>query len=361
MVQINPSKIGQDFVAPVAKSHLQRELLLSLCSSQESLLVGNFAQIPDDALHALGVIETLGCSVDRSDGQWKITPPKAKHKFKRIELHVGESGFLLRSILSIGFVFSEELILHASGTLLNRNLASQQQDLSTLGIVQLSPGGTWPLILRKENDFSEKLSLDASSTSQIASGILIAMAASRGKFALYLENPVSVPYVEFTLQCLRNRGVEASLKEKICTINSEGIQGGEVHVQGDWSGAANLLCMGAMSGQVRVKGLLLNSLQADELVLDVLRNYGAAVEIDSEGIKVAHRESKGFQVDLTDAPDLFPVLSVLAASANGESRLEGIHRLASKESDRLASTRALLDVLGVDHRTEGNGLMIHGG
>jgi len=144
-------------------------------------------------------------------------------------------------------------------------------------------------------------------------------------------------------------------------MNSAGIQGGEVHVQGDWSGAANLLCMGAMSGQVCVKGLLLNSLQADELVLDVLRNYGATVKFDSEGIKVVHRERKGFQVDLTHAPDLFPVLSVLAASAHSESRLEGIHRLSSKESDRLASTRALLDVLGVDHRTEGNGLMIHGG
>jgi 3-phosphoshikimate 1-carboxyvinyltransferase len=119
--------------------------------------------------------------------------------------------------------------------------------------------------------------------------------------------------------------------------------------------------MGAMSGQVRVKGLLLNSLQADELVLDVLRNFGATVEIDSDGIKVAHKEQNRFQVDLTDAPDLFPVLSVLAASANGESRLEGIHRLASKESDRLASTQALLDVLGVVHRTEGSGLIIHGG
>jgi 3-phosphoshikimate 1-carboxyvinyltransferase len=119
--------------------------------------------------------------------------------------------------------------------------------------------------------------------------------------------------------------------------------------------------MGAMSGHVSVKGLLLNSLQADELVLDVLRNYGAAVEIDSEGINVANKEQNPFQVDLTDAPDLFPVLSVLAASANGDSRLVGTHRLASKESDRLASTRALLDVLGVVHRTEGNGLIIHGG
>jgi 3-phosphoshikimate 1-carboxyvinyltransferase len=116
-----------------------------------------------------------------------------------------------------------------------------------------------------------------------------------------------------------------------------------------------------MSGQVSVKGLLLNSLQADELVFDVIQKYGATVEIDSDGIKVVQRERKGFHVDLTDAPDLFPVLSVLAASANGESRLVGTHRLASKESDRLASTRALLDVLGVVHRTEGNGLIIHGG
>lgn len=361
MVLINPSKLSQNFVAPIAKSHLQRELLLAACSNEESVLVGNLTQIPDDAQHALRVIEALGCKVDCSDWQWKITPPKLKQQFERIELDLGESGFLLRSVVSIGFLFTNELILHASGTLLNRNLASLQKDLEVLGMVQLSPSGTWPLVLRKERDFSEIVYLDASNTSQIASGVLMAMAASQGKYALYLQNPVSKPYLEFTLHCLRNRGVEASFKENVCTINSAGIQGGIVHVQGDWSGAANLLCMGAMSGHVSVKGLLLNSLQADELVLDVLRNYGAAVVIDSEGINVANKEQNPFQVDLTDAPDLFPVLSVLAASANGESRLVGTHRLATKESDRLASTRALLDVLGVVYRTEGNSLMVHGG
>ncbi|MFM2038272.1 MAG: 3-phosphoshikimate 1-carboxyvinyltransferase [Bacteroidota bacterium] len=361
MVLINPSKLSQNFVAPIAKSHLQRELLLAACSNEESVLVGNLTQIPDDALHALVLIESLGCTVDRSDNQWKITPPRSMQKFKRIELHVGESGFLLRSIISVGFLFSEELILHASGTLLDRNLQGLARDFMDLGIHQISSEGAWPLVLRKDRDFSVNTTLDVSMTSQTASGALIAMAAAKGKYEVFLENPVSKPYLEFTLQCLRSRGVEALLKENVCTMNSTGIQGGTVQVQGDWSGAANLLCMGAMSGQVSVKGLLLNSLQADELVLDVLRNYGAAVEIDSEGINVANKEQNPFQVDLTDAPDLFPVLSVLAASANGDSRLEGIHRLASKESDRLASTRALLDVLGVVHRTEGNGLIIHGG
>jgi 3-phosphoshikimate 1-carboxyvinyltransferase len=361
MVLINPNKLVQDFVAPVAKSHLQRELLLAACSNEESVLVGNLAQIPDDAQNALRVIETLGCTVDRSDCQWIITPPKKKEKFERIELHLGESGFLLRSIISVGFLFSEELILHASGTLLDRNLQGLARDFMALGIHQISSEGAWPLVLRKDRDFSVNTTLDASMTSQTASGALIAMAAAKGKYEVFLENPVSKPYLEFTLQCLRNRGVEASLTENICTLNSAGIRGGNVHIQGDWSGAANLLCMGAMSGQVNVKGLLLNSLQADEWVLDVLRNYGASVQLEPDGINVAHMEQKNFEVDLTDAPDLFPVLSVLAASANGESRLQGTHRLASKESDRLASTQALLDVLGVVHRTEGNGLIIHGG
>jgi 3-phosphoshikimate 1-carboxyvinyltransferase len=361
MVHIKPSKIGQEWLAPISKSHLQRELLLALCSKEASLFVGNLSHIPDDALHALVLIESLGCTVDRSDNQWKITPPRSMEKFKRIELHVGESGFLLRSIISVGFLFSEELILHASGTLLDRNLQGLARDFMDLGIHQISSEGAWPLVLRKDRDFSVNTTLDASMTSQTASGALIAMAAAKGKYEVFLENPVSKPYLEFTLQCLRSRGVEALLKENVCTMNSTGIQGGTVQVQGDWSGAANLLCMGAMSGQVSVKGLLLNSLQADELVLDVIQKYGATVEIDSDGIKVVQRERKGFHVDLTDAPDLFPVLSVLAASANGESRLVGTHRLASKESDRLASTRALLDVLGVVHRTEGNGLVIHGG
>ncbi|MBM3165313.1 MAG: hypothetical protein FJZ80_07625 [Bacteroidetes bacterium] len=361
MVQIRPNRLLQVYPAPVSKSQLQRELLLALCSNGESILRGNLVQIPEDVFKALEVIETLGCIVARSDNQWKILPPKNKQKFDRIKLQVGESGFLLRSIVSIGFLFADELILQASGTLLNRKLESLQDDLKALGIGQISLKGAWPLVLRKEVAFSEQLTLDASSTSQTASGLIMAMAAQEGRYEVFLENPVSNPYLEFTLQCLRNRGVEASMTENLCTINSSGIRGAKVHVQGDWSGAANLLCMGAMSGQVSVKGLLLNSLQADELVLDVLRKYGATVEIDSEGIKVAHKEQNRFQVDLTDAPDLFPVLAVLAASANGESRLEGIHRLATKESDRLTSTMALLNLLGVEHWIEDRALIIQGG
>ena len=156
-MEIQPYKPLKEYVAPVSKSHLQRELLLSCCAKGPSILTGNFSHVPQDPLHALAVIEVLGCKITRSDARWTITPPKNIHKHRSIELNIGESGLLLRTLLSVGFLFAEELVLHASGTMLTRNLATLQTDLKTLAIQRLSPEGIWPLVLRKKYEWPQHL------------------------------------------------------------------------------------------------------------------------------------------------------------------------------------------------------------
>lgn len=361
MILLQPDKIPTEWLASPSKSHLQRELLLSLCANHTSTLEGNFTHVPEDVQHALGVIKSLGCAVIASSRQWQIFPPTTRKKVPRAVLNVGESGFLFRSILSIGFLFAEELELHAKGSLVSRHLPTLSKDLQALGVTCLTPRNQWPMILSKKEPWSSSLVLNASGTSQVASGVLMMMAASEEIRQLSLVELVSRPYLDFTLNCLKHRGVTISRDLDLITIDSTGYSGGTVKIQGDWSGAANWLCIGAMTGGVVVQGLALYSSQADERILEVLNQYGAEIHTESEQITVQKNANRSFEVDITDSPDLFPVLSVLAASAQGVSRIIGTKRLSSKESNRLVATQALLNALGVINRTGENELYVTGG
>jgi len=265
--------------APVSKSHMQRELLMSVLANSPSRLYGNFVSLPDDVLSAIQCIESFGATVSLNDNKIEVIPPSNSIIKSELSVYVGESGFLIRNIISIGFLFARRLIIHAKGTL--------------------------------------HIQLDASATSQIASGVLIRLAQSSGERSLILTNLVSTPYLQMTVQNLINRGVNLSWIDNCISFDDHcRIQGREIQIDGDWSGAANLLCMGAISNEISVKGLRSQGNQADEHILDILTLYGAQIQWNGDVITVRHSENRSFNCDVTHCPDLFPLLCVLAASAN---------------------------------------------
>ena len=134
-----------------------------------------------------------------------------------------------------------------------------------------------------------------------------------------------------------------------------------VEVEGDWSNAAFFLCMGALSpAGVCVAGLHRHSAQGDRAVLDILREMGAEVTAEEETVTVRRGALRSVTIDARPIPDLVPVLSVLAALAAGETVIEHAGRLRLKESDRLASTAAMLSALGGQVTELPEGLCIQG-
>ena len=348
--------------APVSKSHMQRELLLSLLSDTPTHLFGNFLVLPDDVKSAIQCIESFGATVCLNDNKIEVIPPIHSVIKDELSVHVGESGFLIRNLISIGFLFARKLIIYAKGTLLTRDLHVNDALLTQLGLVKRSTDGEWPLILEQINPCQQHIQLDASATSQIASGVLIRLAQSARERSLCLTNLVSTPYLQMTVQNLINRGVKLSWVDNCISFDdSSRIQGREIQIDGDWSGAANLLCIGAISNEISVKGLRSQGNQADEYILDVLTLYGAQIEWSGDVITVTHVKNRSFNCDVTHCPDLFPLLCVLAASANGTSIIQGTNRLKNKESDRLISAMAMLSALGVHFEIGTNELMITGG
>ena len=132
-------------------------------------------------------------------------------------------------------------------------------------------------------------------------------------------------------------------------------------VEGDWSNAAFFLCMGALSpAGVTVTGLSAASSQGDRAVLDVLRRFGADVRETQDAVTVRRGALRGIPIDAAPIPDLIPVLSVVAALADGETQIVNAARLRLKESDRLESTAAILRALGGQVEVHNSGLTITG-
>ena len=97
-------------------------------------------------------------------------------------------------------------------------------------------------------------------------------------------------------------------------------------MEGDWSSASYLLALGAVGGETTVINLNTQSLQGDKVILDFLRQMGASVIISQNNVTVKQAKLKPIHTDLTDCIDLLPTVAVLAALADGVSRLSGINR-----------------------------------
>ena len=137
----------------------------------------------------------------------------------------------------------------------------------------------------------------------------------------------------------------------------------DMDLEGDWSTAANFLVAGAIFGKMELQGLDTTSLQADLSVMDILMDAGASLsqlDGDKGNITVQRAPLKAFTTDASNCPDLFPVISVLAAFCQGTSRIAGVGRLANKESDRAKAISDMLTKMGVKCATEGDEMVIEG-
>jgi 3-phosphoshikimate 1-carboxyvinyltransferase len=150
------------------------------------------------------------------------------------------------------------------------------------------------------------------------------------------------------------------------------LEGAAFSVPGDPSSAAfivaaALICPGS---EVVVENVLMNPTRIG--LFETLREMGADIEVldlrDEAGepvgdLRVKASALKGVRVPPERAPsmiDEYPVLAVVAAFAEGETRMEGLAELKVKESDRLAATAAGLTVCGITARVEADDLIVHG-
>jgi 3-phosphoshikimate 1-carboxyvinyltransferase len=358
---VYPAKISGSQVAPASKSSMQRACAAALLHHGQTQIY-NPGHSNDD-LAALDVIQNLGAIVTqhadhievRSNGVHPIGP----------EMNCGESGLGIRMFTPIAALSSQSITIQGKGSLVRRPMHFFDDIFPSLSIDIQSNKGLLPITIQGPLK-ATNITVDGSLSSQFLTGLLMAYAAAGASNCTIEVNQLkSKPYIDLTLAVLKHFGWELNhVNHERFTFSprlevKETIQ---YTVEGDWSGAAFLLVAGAIAGPIKVKGLQLNSTQADKAVMTALESANASIVIDQDEITIGANEEglNAFEFDATDCPDLFPPLVALASLCKGTSIIKGVNRLAHKESDRGLTLQTEFAKLGVNVLLEGDIMKIDG-
>lgn len=237
------------------------------------------------------------------------------------------------------------------------------EPLRQLGISMTSNNGFPPLKIKGPLK-PTTIYLDGSLSSQFLSGLLIALPLANGDSLIKVSNLMSIPYVEMTIKAIESFGgkIENHDFKEFFIKGNQTYSAGNYLIEGDWSGAAGLLVAGAIGGNIHVELLQSASSQADYAVIDAITQTGALITSDKDNWIVTKQEKlSAFEFDALHCPDLFPVLTALAANCQGTSSIKGVHRLIHKESNRGEALKKEFNKLGIHIDFEADIMYITGG
>ena len=360
---IQPSILTGSLYAPASKSSMQRACAAALLTNGITTIT-NPGKSNDD-LAALDVIQKLGAAVNRIDANTIQIVSTGIHPANK-EINCGESGLGIRMFTPIAALSEQAITINGTGSLLTRPMDFFDQILPQLGVSIQSNQGKLPLHIQGPLQPSN-ITVDGSLSSQFLTGLLMAYGAAGAKdTTITVDNLKSKPYIDLTLQVMEHFGWKVTHENherfhfNIAPASNEQKKMAYT-VEGDWSGAAFLLVAGAIAGGIVIKGLDVFSTQADKAVLQALIDSGCSISIQAEQIEIAPLPLKAFHFNATDCPDLFPPLVALAACCEGTTVIEGVERLAHKESNRALTLQEEFAKLGIAIDLQDNLMLIKGG
>lgn len=343
--RINHGVVNGTIDAPASKSMMQRAVAASFLSElynpEHKVNIINPSNC-DDALASLRIIESL-------------------KKTKNI-LDCGESGLSLRMFVPIVALLEGEYFFTGTGSLLKRPISIMEEPLKQLGIECRTSDGFLPIYVKGPLK-AGKINLEASTTSQFLTGLLMALPCCSGDSEIQVKDLKSRPYVEMTLSLLKDFGI----KIEHDGLSSFRIKGSQRYnsinytVEGDWSGSSFILVAGALAGKIKMNNIdYEGSLQADKKIIDILIQSGAKVNIGTNFVEIERTENNAFEFNAEDSPDLFPPLVSLACSCKGTSVIHGLDRLTHKESNRGITLQNEFNKIGAKIKLLDNKMLIKG-
>ncbi len=354
IVRITPSSLCGSITAAPSKSYAHR-LLIAAALDDSKPEVYNVADSQDmkATKRALAALFNGGGVID-----------------------CGESGTTARLILPIAACLRESFTMIGSGKLPQRPFAPLCRELRKHGCIIDSDH--LPMTVQGKPR-SGHYAIEGNISSQFISGLLYALPLLQGNSSLeIIGNLESAPYVDMTLQVLEKFGIEITKNANIYSIqggqryharsqcsevslretdaelrvktrailNASPLFGGFFIVEGDWSNAALFFCLNKLGAKISISGLDYASLQGDRAILQILKGFD---------------ESQGdYKVDVSQTPDLVPVIAATACGFTCTTIISNAARLRLKESDRIQSTHDMLKALGADIETTADGLVVRG-
>jgi 3-phosphoshikimate 1-carboxyvinyltransferase len=355
---VKPGKRKGIISIPASKSDTQRALLAAALATGESHVFN--VGTSDDEARMLTTIQALGARVEEvSKSHFKIIgiaqfPQEAT-------IYVGESGLGMRLISTVCAAHVGSFNIVGEGSLITRSMSFFDLNLPKFGGEIVSANGYLPLTIKGPMK-GDEVEVDGSESSQYISGLMMALPLVEGDSVVDVRDLNSLPYVQMTLNTLHQFGIEIE-HQNYSTFKIKGSQNYEAtdySIESDWSSASYWLVASALGMDFKLSGLSLTSLQADKQILIAFEAANCVVDQKEDFLTVDGTNRKAFEFDATQCPDLFPALVTLASSCKGISVIQGVDRLANKESNRGLTLQSEFGKLGVQIDLLGDEMLIHG-
>ena len=365
-IKIRPGKLNGTIEIPPSKSYSHRAVIAAaLAENGKKSKIDNL-KFSVDITTTTDIMENWGAEIERFESALEIIGNGGKVAPRDKYVQCNESGSTIRFLIPVGITSENELIFDGKGKLVDRPLDSYYRIFDKQGLKYETTGGKLPLTVNgklKPGNYE----IDGNISSQFITGLLYALPLLEGDSKLIInKNLESKGYVDLTLEILKLAGIEIVNND----YKSFDIRGNQTYkpfdytVEGDYSQVAFWIVAGIISAnrdnEVKCLHVNKNSLQGDREIIEIVTRMGAKLEIFDDYVIVKPSKTKGTVIDISQCPDIGPVLTVLAALSEGETRIINGKRLRIKESDRITSIKTELNKLGGNVSEEGDSLIIQG-
>lgn len=352
----NSSLCGEVTVCS-SKSIAHRAIIAGVLSKKDITIYN--VKYSKDILATIDALKVLGADITYKDNT--VTVKKSELiKNSSLTFNANESGSTLRFLIPVFISLNNETLFLGEGRLPERPLDDYLEIFDKEG-VSYERGENYLPLKTKGTFKGDTFFVKGNVSSQFITGLMLSAVVLEREITINITTPLeSRPYVEMTAKVLNDFGHNVEFSDNLICIKKGETKISTYTVENDWSQAAFFLAGGVMSGDVTLCEMNLSSSQGDKEIVEILKNMGAKITCFDNKVRVEKSNLKGIKIDVSQIPDLVPILCVLGAYSEGETLIYNAGRLKIKESDRILSSKKMLESAGVIPETGEDFIKIYG-
>ncbi|MEO1814861.1 MAG: 3-phosphoshikimate 1-carboxyvinyltransferase [Acetobacterium sp.] len=365
-IEITPKLLKGSLEIPPSKSVSHRAIISAGLAQGESVISN--VLMSEDMIATCDAMTALGACISyqkEQNGRFTLTIKGCDPLALKAEtIQCNESGSTLRFIIPIVLLQPKRAVITGKGRLVTRPMKPYYEIFAEKGIQykHLEKEQDLPLVV--EGMLTPgTYKLDGGVSSQFITGLLFALPLLTGDSVIELTSKLeSKPYIDITLDVLKQFGIEIvnDNDQRFLIKGNQAYTPNNYRVEGDFSQGAFWLVAGTIGEMMSCQDLNYASQQGDKVIVDILKEMGGDICVEADKLIIAKSQTQGTVIDVSQCPDLVPILGVVGSLSQGTTTIINGERLRFKESDRLMATADVLNKLGGKVEETADGLVIHG-
>lgn len=365
-IKIIPPKgpLSADIHIPGSKSYTNRALIIA-AMTEGSVDIEN-PLFSDDTHALINILKNLGIAINITDDKIIVSGSYKDIKDGNYYLNANLSGTTIRFILPFLCITPGKKILEGNEGLNKRPIKILADALIDAGadIKYKEKEGYPPLLINYKKLDTSEIALDSSVSSQYISSLLMCAPICGIRKISTSNAAISRPYIDMTIDIMRNFGVNVENKNyrEFIIKEKQKYNTQKYIVEGDFSSAGYFFAIAALTGsKFKLRNLNPNSSQADKKLIEVLEFMGSTITPGENCIEIKGGGVKAIEWGMIDFPDQAQTVAVLASFARGITVLKGVASLRIKETERVKAVETELAKMGIKTESTNDTLRIYGG